>query len=154
MAKHIQKLNYEFKYKDRSIEGVMVLDLGRFERQYDRAQYELDSMVMTSMIPFMPKDTGTFINVTQGMSQSLAGSGIVVAAAPPMGRFLYEGEVMVGATSGSAFAMKGEKKVATGARLQYSTHANPKATDHWFDAAKSAHGRQWVKKTKKLAGGG
>ena len=154
MAKHIEKTKYRFEYKDRTIEGVMELDLGRFEGQYSRAQYELDSMVMTSMIPFMPKDTGTFINVTQGMSQSIAGSGTVVAAAPPMGRFLYEGEVMVGTTSRSAFAMKGEKKVATGKRLQYSAHANPKATDHWFDAAKDAHGKAWVKKTKQLAGGG
>lgn len=154
MAKHIQKTQYRFEYKDRTVEGVMELDLGRFEGQYSRAQYELDSMVMTSMIPFMPKDTGTFINVTQGMSQAIAGSGKVVAAAPPMGRFLYEGEVMVGVTSGSSFAMKGEKKVTTGARLQFSTHANPKATDHWFDAAKDAHGDAWVKKTKRLAGGG
>jgi hypothetical protein len=154
MEKHIERLHYKFEYKDRTVEGVMEIDLGRFEGQYSRAQYALDSMVMQSMIPYMPKQTGTFINVTQGMSQAIAGSGKVVAAAPPMGRFLYEGEVMVGVTSGSAFAMRGEKKVATGERLQYSTHANPKATDHWFDAAKGAHGKAWINKTKKLAGGG
>lgn len=136
------------------MDGIMKIDLGRFEGQYSRAQYGLDSMVMQSMIPYMPKQTGTFINVTQGMSQAIAGSGKVVAAAPPMGSFLYEGKVMVGARTRSAFAAKGEKKETVDKELDYSRHANPKVTDHWFEAAKEAHGREWVRKTKKLAGGG
>ena len=154
MARRIKKLNYEFKYKDRTITGVMRIDLGRFEGQYSRAQYELDSMVMTSMVPYMPMQTAAFINVTRGMSAAIAGSGKVVAAAPPMGRFLYEGKVMVGERTRSAWAAKGEKKVATGKDLQYSRHAHPKVTDHWFDTAKKYHGKAWVRKTKKLAGGG
>lgn len=154
MANHIKKLNYKFEYKDRAIEGVMKIDLSRFDGQYSKAQYELDSMVMTSMIPYMPKDTGTFINVTQGMSQAIAGSGKVVAAAPPMGRFLYEGKVMVGERTRSAWAAKGERKEAIEKPLNYSRHANPNVTDHWFDTAKKIHGKQWVKKTKKIAGGG
>lgn len=132
----------------------MEIDLRRFEGQYSRAQYALDSMVMQDMIPFMPKQTGTFINVTQGMSQAIAGSGRVVAAAPPMGRFLYEGKVMVGERSRSAWAAKGEKKVITEKDLSFSRHANPKVTAHWFDAAKKYHGKSWVRKVKKLAGGG
>lgn len=154
MAKHIEKVKYKFEYKNRAIEGVMEIDLSRFEGQYSRAQYELDSMVMTSMVPYMPKDTGTFINVTLGMSQALAGSGKVVAAAPPMGRFLYDGKVMVGEKTRSAFAAKGERKVATDRELDYSRHANPKVTSHWFDTAKKNHGSAWIKKAKKLAGGG
>lgn len=154
MAKHIEKLHYKFEYKDRTVEGVMEIDLGRFEGQYSRAQYALDSMVMQSMIPYMPKQTGTFINVTQGMSQSIAGSGKVVAAAPPMGRFLYEGKVMVGERTKSAFAAKGEKKVVTERNLHYSKHANRAVTDHWFDAAKADHGEVWIRKVKKIAGGG
>lgn len=167
MAKHIKKLNYTFQYKDRTIEGVMQINLSRFEKQYSRAQYELDSMVMTSMIPYMPKETGVFINMTQGMSQAVAGSGIVVAAAPPMGRYLYEGKKMVDSVTGKGPAKipigpgeyilryrKGAKLQATDEPLQYSTHANPDATDHWFDAAKKADGEEWIKKTKGLAGGG
>lgn len=154
MAKHIEKTKYSFKYKDRTIEGVMEIDLGRFEAQYSKAQYELDNIVMTSMIPFMPMQTGTFINVTRGMSASIAGSGKVVAAAPPMGRFLYEGNVMVGERTRSAWAEKGEKKVVTEKALDYSKAAHPKAQSHWFEAAKAQHGKQWIKKTKQLAGGG
>jgi hypothetical protein len=154
MAKKIGKLNYEFKYKDRTITGVMRIDLSRFEGQYSRAQYGLDSMIMQSMIPYMPKDTGTFVNVTQAMSQAIAGSGKVVAAAPPFGRFLYEGKVMVGERTRSAFAAKGEKKVVTERPIQYSRSANPKVTSHWFNTAKENHGAQWIKKAKKTAGGG
>ena len=162
MAK--KRLKYKFEYKDRTIEGVMKIDLSRFEGQYSRAQYELDSMVMTSMVPYMPMQTGTFINVTRGMSAAIAGSGKVVAAAPPMGRFLYEGKKMVDAETGRGPApieispgqraprfRKGAKLVATDKPLQYS---RKEATDHWFDAAKDAHGDAWIRKVKKIAGGG
>lgn len=166
MAKSIKTLNYRFDYRDKTVSGEMYIHLQRFESQYQKAQYELDSMVMTSMIPYMPKVTGTFINVTQGMSQSLAGTGIVVAAAPPMGRYLYEGKKMVDSVTGKGPAKipispgehilrfrKGAKLVATEIPLQYSTDVNPGATDHWFDAAKKDHGEAWVEKTKELAGG-
>ena len=163
MAKKIERLKYEFQYKDRTIKGVMKIDLSRFDGQYSRVQYELDSRVMTSMVPYMPMQTGTFINVTRGMSAAIAGSGKVVAAAPPMGRFLYEGKTMVDKKTGSTYARFGAEKVLvsqfggkTNARenLQYSKSAHPKATDHWFDAAKDAHGDAWIRKVKKIAGGG
>lgn len=154
MAKHIENLGYKFEYKDRTIEGVMEIDLGRFEGQYSRAQYELDSMIMMDMIPYMPKQTGTFINVTQGMSQAIAGSGKVVAAAPPMGRFLYEGKLMVGERTKSAWAEKGERKVVVNQNLDFSKHANPKVQSHWFEAAKNDHGKIWIAKVKRIAGGG
>lgn len=130
------------------------LDLSRFDRQLAEAQYALDSMVMTSMVPYMPMQTGTFINVTRAMSQAIAGSGKVVAAAQPMGRFLYEGKVMVGERTKSAFAAKGERKEVVEKSLNYSRHANPNVTDHWFDAAKKNHGEEWIKKTKEIVGGG
>ena len=132
----------------------MRLDLSRFDKQIEKAQYAMDSMVMTSMVPYMPMDTGTFINVTRGMSAAIAGSGKVVAAAPPMGQFLYEGKVMVGERTRSAFAAKGERKEVIEKPLNYSRHAHPNVTDHWFDTAKKNHGDVWIKKTKKLAGGG
>ncbi len=132
----------------------MEIHLDRFEAQYSKAQYELDSMVMASMVPFMPMQTGTFINVTRAMSAAIAGSGKVVAAAPPMGRFLYEGKVMVGERSQSAWAEKGEQKIVTERSLQYSKAVHPRAQSHWFEAAKKEYGKQWENKVKKIAGGG
>lgn len=154
MAKKIKmiakiKYNYSTHGKDSDIE--LDVDLSRFEKQYGKAQYALDSMIMTSMQPYMPHRTGTFINVTKAMSAAIAGSGTVIAAAPPMGRFLYEGKVMVDEKTGSPWARPGAKKVVTDRDLKYS---NPKATPHWFDTAKENHGDSWVRAVKNIAGGG
>lgn len=136
------------------------VSLSRFDKQFSNAQYALDSMVMNSMVPFMPMQSGTFIQVTRGMSAALAGTGTVVAAAPPMGRFLYEGKTMVDVETGSPWARKGAKKVLVS---QYSgktnaspnlTYSNAKATAHWFDTAKEKDGKKWVEAVKKTAGGG
>lgn len=127
------------------------VNFDRFSHQYQEAQYELDTAVMKSMVPFMPHETGTQINKALAESTALAGTGTVVAAAPPNGRFLYEGKVMVDPETNSPWARKGAKKVVTDKDLQFS---NPKATPHWFDTAKKKDGKDWVKQTKKTAGGG
>lgn len=151
--KMIAKVKYNYRKEDAGRNATIELDvdLSRFEKQYGKAQYALDSMVMTSMQPYMPRQTGTFINVTKAMSSAIAGSGTVVAAAPPMGRFLYEGKVMVDEQTGSPWARPGAKKVVTDRDLKYS---NPKATPHWFDTAKDKHSKSWIKAVKNIAGGG
>lgn len=167
MGKHIAQLKYKYGYEDRNITAEMTINLGRFDKQYGKAQYELDSMIMTDMIPYMPMQTGQFINVTRAMSAAIAGSGKVVAAAPPFGRYLYEGKVMVDAQTGKGPAKistgpgeyvlrfrKGAKLKATDIPLQYFKGAHPKAQSHWFDAAKAENAKKWVKKTKQTAGGG
>ena len=151
MAEMIKKIKWNYQDKGPNYQVNMHIDLGRFENQYHKAQYELDSTVMKDMVPYMPHDTGTFVNVTKAMSAALAGTGKVVAAAPPMGRFLYEGKVMVDPATNSPWARPGAKKVVTDRDLKYS---NPKATPHWFDTAKEKHGKSWVKLVKKEAGGG
>ncbi len=144
------------------------VNFSRFEKQFEDAQKALDMAVMTSMIPFMPKQTGNFIDRTIIMSTSMAGTGIVVAAAPPMGRYLYEGKVMVDSETGKgpmkipdgpggAYVLrfrKGAELVATTRDLDYSKAANPDVTDHWFDAAKKKDLKAWVSLVKQKAGGG
>ena len=102
----------------------------------------------------MPHDTNVFRNVTQAMSAAIAGSGKVYAAAPPFGRFLYEGKVMVDPETNSPWARPGAKKIVTDKDLDYFKGKHPKVTDHWFDEAKKNHGKSWVKAVKKNAGGG
>lgn len=149
--KMIKQIKWNYKDKGPNYEVNMHIDLDRFEKQYNLAQFALDSAVITSMVPYMPRNTGTFINVTKAMSASLAGTGKVVAAAPPMGRFLYEGKVMVDPVTNSPWARPGAKKIVTEKDLQYS---NPSATPHWFDTAKDKHGKSWVRLIKRKAGGG
>lgn len=138
-----------FSVKRSGIDIELYMD--RVSDNFNRAQFALDSAVMTSMEPFVPMDTGQFINVTKLMSAAIAGSGKVIAAAPPQGRFLYEGKVMVGERSRSAWANKAEKKVVTKFNLKYS---RPSAKPHWFDEAKKKDGDNWVDLVKKTAGGG
>ena len=151
--KMLSKIRYNYSRQGNGSEIEMDIDLSRFEKQFEDAQFTLDSMVMTSMEPYMPKQTGTFINVTKAQSTALAGSGLVVAAAPPMGRFLYEGKVMVDPVTNSPWARPGAKKVVIDRNLQYNTSKNPKVTDHWFDEAKKSDCESWVKTFKKKAGG-
>ena len=144
--------------------GIRVnLDLSRFDKQYQKAQYGLDGDVMTSMIPFMPMQSGSFVNVTRGASAAIQGSGQVYAAYGPAGRFLYEGKTMVSEVTGSTWARLGERKVLvsqysgkTKAKddLEYNKSAHPEAQAHWYDAAKDRDGKTWVKNAKKNAGGG
>lgn len=151
---HIASITYSYKDKGSTYEINMSIDLKRFEKQYSDAQYQLDNTVMQSMEKFMPMESGTFIQVTKGMSHAIAGSGKIYAAAPPFGRFLYNGVVMVGERSRSALAKRGEKKVVTSKALDYSRAKNPDVQSHWFKAAKKEHGKEWVAKVKETAGGG
>lgn len=152
--KMIAHVKYHYVKEDSGRNATIELDvdLTRFNKQYGEAQFALDSMIMTSMVPYMPHRTGTFINVTKAMSAAIAGSGTVIAAAPPFGRFLYEGKVMVDPATNSPWARPGAKKIVTDKDLEYPS--NKKATDHWFDTAKANHGSSWVKAVKKIAGGG
>lgn len=162
MAKKIQMLpvqNIKLKTENMTLD----LSLDRLEKQFQRAQYDLDSTIMTDMEVFMPKQDGTFVNATKAMSAAIAGSGRVVAAAPPFGRFLYYGKTMVDIETGSPFARPAAKKVlvsqfggktAAKENLDLSRGINPRAQAEWFEVAKKYYGKVWLRKAKKIAGGG
>lgn len=139
------------------------VSMERFSQQYQRAQFLLDGQIMNDMKPFMPMQTGGFIQRVSAASAAMQGNGKVVAAVPPYGRFLYYGKTMVDELTGSPWARKGAKKVLVGdfegetrakPDLTFSTNANPKAQPFWFEAAKKEYGKSWVKLVKKTAGGG
>lgn len=136
------------------------LDMSRLENNFNKAQFALDSAVMISMEPFMPMDSGQFINTTRAMSAIRAGSGEVVAAAPPAGRMLYEGKTMVDVETGSPWAREGAKKVLVsefGGKTKAKpnlTYSRPGAQSKWFDAAKKKDEDKWIDLVKKTAGGG
>lgn len=135
------------------------VSLARFSRQYHEAQLWLDFQVMQDMVPFMPLVTGTFIKKTRTESTAIAGSGRVMAAAPPMGRYLYMGKVMVEKATGNG------PMNLPGLGLRFHKGAKLKATDrpintrgkwqpHWFDPAKERYGKDWIAGVKQRAGGG
>lgn len=115
-----------------------------------RAQFALDTQIMNDMIPYMPMNTGTLIQVTRAKSAATAGTGMVCAAAAPYGRFQYYGKVMVDPQTNSPWARKGAKKIVTDRPLDYS---NPKAQPEWFQVAKDKNLNKWVQKVKNKVGG-
>lgn len=129
------------------------ISLDRQRGAVKNAQFKLDVQIMNDMKPYMPMQTGNFIQRTAAESTAIAGTGVVIAAAAPYGRFLYEGKVMVGETSGSPWAMEGEKKVVTEKDLNFHKGAHPEAAPKWFEVAKLNHRSSWIRLVKKVTGG-
>lgn len=138
------------------VDGNFELDikLDRFSKQFNDAQKELDKNVSDSMERFMPKVTGSFIDITQKMNEPLQGLGLVFAGRPPMGRFLHYGMLMVDPVTRSPWARKGAKKVLTNTPLKYNRSKNSEAGAEWYFRAKKADGEKWIDQCKKTAGGG
>lgn len=138
-------------FKGFSIEemGVRIkLDMGGAEKAMHRAQYALDGAIMQSMIPFMPKVSGSFIQRTVAASASVQGTGTVYAGVGPEGRFLYEGKVMIDPITGSTYARPAAKKVLTDRELKFNKLANPDAQKKWFHPAKKKDLNGWIEQAQ------
>lgn len=133
-------------------------------KKLKEAQYWLDTQVMTDMLPLIPMDTGVFIHNIQSRSQALAGTGWVCAYVPPMGRYLYEGKVMVDSETGKGARRmvlktgeviyrhrKGATLMPTDRPLSYSRYG---AVPHWYEEARKQHFNQWVDGVRKILKGG
>lgn len=154
MMENIKHFSMVYGREKPNIDIEMRIDNTRFEKSFSKAQLVLDNEVMTSMLPYMPMQTGTFMNVTQAMSRAIAGTGQVIAAAPPMGRFLYYGKVMVDPVTRSPWARAGAKKVVIEQDLDFNKAAHPEAQAFWFEAAKNKDLERWLRITKEIAGNG
>lgn len=145
----------------RSPNGTKVeLHMKGSNKKLRQAQYWLDTQIMTDMIPLMPMDTGMFIQNTVSRSQALAGTGVVCAGAPPYGRYLYYGKVMVDSQTGKGARRivlesgeviyrhrRGATLVPTDRPLHYRRAS---AVPEWFEVAKEQHFDQWVEGVKRI----
>ena len=129
------------------------ISMNRFENQFQKAQNWLDGQVYANMKKYMPIRDGVMIHTTDTMNNSMQGTGKIIGGAPPYGRFLYMGKVMVDPLTNSPWARKGATKVVTDRNIVFDKTENPFATDHWFDAAKTENVKSWVKGVKRIAGG-
>lgn len=121
-----------------------------YDKRLNRAQYWLDNQIFNDTEAYMPQKTNALRNVTRAENSSVAGTGKVVVAAGPYGRFLYEGKVMVDPVTNSPWARKDAKKVVTENDLTYS---NPLTKPHWFDVAKKNHMKGWIEGVDKILNG-
>lgn len=121
----------------------------RWTKQYSEAQVFVDSEVLRLCEPYIPMKTSMLIK--SGILGTVVGSGLVQWIAP-YAKFQYYGKVMIGETSRSAYAMKGEKKVVTNKNLVY--HGGGIRGSFWFRRMKEVHGDTIIRGAKQRAGGG
>lgn len=99
-----------------------------------RVQQLLTVTVAKELDPYVPMQQGTLKNTpTIGTDQ--------ITYRGPYAAFLYYGKVMVGVITRSAWAKKGERKVATDTDLNY--HGAPKRGAFWDR-------RMWIDKKEKI----
>jgi hypothetical protein len=135
----------------------------RFSRQFTEAQQWLGGTVLEDCKPYMPMRTGSM-----QQRSHVENNGRRVVFPGPYARYQYGGKVMVDSVTGKGPRKiptgpnggyilrfkKGAKLVPTQRDLNYTTLFHPDATDHWFDAAKAAHGEYWIAEVKRRGGGG
>lgn len=115
------------------------VDLSKYDERFERARYWLDSQIMNDLEPYMPFATGNFVAQTRTDSAALAGTGLVVAGAGPMGRYLYYGKIVRGPRAGQP--------------LNFSKQAHPAVTAEWFEAAKAQHIKEWTDGVQRIVEG-
>ena len=139
------------------------MNLKRFEKHFETAQWWLGEQVLQGCQALMPMSTGSLQQRSRSEKDllplkersSLEDGGRRVVFPGPYARYLYMGRVMVDSVTGKGprkiptgpgeYVLrfrKGAKLKPTGRRLTYS---NPEAVDHWFDEAKARNLPHWLR---------
>lgn len=137
-------------------DGVKIkVNTSKFNPLLEQAQIRLEMAIAKDIKPYMPMLTGNMIQRTQAINSSMLGSGYVMVAPAPYGRFLYYGKKMVDSETGKGprpITLKtGEVifRYRKGAILRPTNeplkYTRPGATDHWFDSAKADNEDKWRK---------
>ena len=118
--------------------------------RFSSAQKFVDSECMRLMVPYTPMLNG--ILMKGSALGTKIGSGHIYYL-NPYARYQYYGKLMVSSTTGSAFAVAGEKKVLTDVDLIHNKSRHPQAGPFWFERMKADRGAQILRGAAKYAGG-
>ena len=99
--------------------------------------------------PYVPMSPGSGAHMKEGYT--IAGDGSSITYRGPYAHYQYEGEVMVGAKTGSPWAKSGEPKVGTGRPLVY--HGAPMRGKHWDKRMMADRGDEVTKAVADFVGG-
>lgn len=116
---------------------------------YGRVQRFIDSEVIKQMAPYTPNLLGVLYKSAKPHPR--VGSGEIIQSTP-YARFQYYGKVMVSPTTGSPWALRGEKKVLTDRDLVHNKSKHPMAGPFWFERMKADKKEEILKGARKLAG--
>ena len=90
------------------------------------------------------KDTSTYVPMRTGsLDQRTRVEGNAVIYPGPYARYLHGGILYVSPSTGSSWAKKGERKVATSRALKISRAVHPKAQSDWTGASKKHNLKKW-----------
>lgn len=107
--------------------------LSRFNPKFDKAQMWLDQTTMQYMIPIIPYKTGAFLGRILEANAGQYGTGMLKAAVPPQGRYLYNGVCRF-----------------CGKPLKYT---NPKTVPYWGKYVIREHRHELVEGVRRIVGG-
>ena len=82
------------KFEDITMDELHIkcrIGLAKFGWRFQRAQEWLDRKMVEKMQPVVPYKTGEFLSKINAENAGKWGSGEVVTAVPPQGRYLYPG---------------------------------------------------------------
>lgn len=148
--------------------GVVIdIPLSEYNDKLARGQEVLRGLVFESMIPYMPMQSGLFIDMTRQRNAQLKGKKMVCIGYGPQARYLYEGVKMVNSKTGNGPALIHDKAgnvvglryplgstlVATDIPLNFSNTPHPKAQAHWDEPAIAENYNKWVKEIQDFIGG-
>lgn len=121
------------------------------KRKGSEALLQMGEIIKEDANYYAPRDQDQLI-ATSSVTQ-ISDTEVQIEWAGPKARFLYEGKVMVGQESRSAYAKSGETKVTINKELQYNKDKNPHAQKKWFEVAKASKKSLWIKQFQKLIEG-
>ncbi|MCL2391988.1 MAG: hypothetical protein FWC66_05190 [Oscillospiraceae bacterium] len=138
------------------VKSKVQLDLAGVERYLGKrfgegsaAQKEWSRIVFDGSRAYMPKVMGTFENLSYIHSEPVFDQG-ELAYPGPMGRFLWEGILMVDPETGSAWAQRGGTKIPTGETLTFNQEANPQAGARWTERAANDLRKTWESEFQRM----
>lgn len=128
----------------------------KLEQMGPRAAHAMANQIAKDTEPFVPALNKSLANRTQVVENQIVYPG-------PYARYLYEGKVMVDASTGKGPMRivskdgsevirfhKGATLRPTDRPLHYNKTVHKDATDHWFDASKAQNMEKWTRVAGKL----
>ena len=112
-----------------------------FGYSFSKARKKVKSSIVRSCDPFMPFNKG---GLTKSVVPSMSKDDAFLIWNSVYARFLYEGKVMVGINSRSAWANRGEQKVIIDKDISFRNNKADSGS-HWFEKAKKKDKKNWIK---------
>lgn len=110
-----------------------------FRANRDEVCAVLAAQALKDMEDYIPYRSGDFFN------NKIRLDGRYIRFEADHAPFLYNGKVMVEQATGSPFARKGCRKVSSSVPIDYTRSHHSKATDHWFEPARNANFKKWMR---------